>query len=758
MHEYLRFYFAFLSREGGNMNSNTNSRREISTYSKTSIALSALFVCASTWTSTAQAASVDLVTNITLVNQNAVAQTFVPIEFNVEFANRLNTATNSVGSITFPEGLSAISLRAATRNPPGCPAGTAFVPIPSDTTTGGEKMSATLPQLQCKQSCNYVLSVTPVHDGTAYSLNSNLATSAADTEVTPATNSSSNPFAVIRSSMKLQVTKALVGTAAYGTATKFKVTYSNLSTTPISLGATQSSWTDWEGTLSPQITPVSSTMTGFACNSSISTSQVCQAVQPSANVTAGTNVTLYSSNFTNQVMQAGEVITITYDRTYVAPQCGDAVISNTNWWDLAGNIIPQWVPEAGATVGDNEGNVQFTLANPAACKAIPLTWNASKKLVGVVHSGALGQNMSILSDTDQALYDLVIDLTDPANTAIINDATIPTSSKTVPFNIYDVVKLANGSVPLPMAANSVLTQMEWISCTEGSGANCDGKFQAPKIVQAYRNNFTPAANQWVNVDIGKKVTLRLALTYKMQPAPICIQQTDQLINESGFSVLKPADGGYMYTEIVPSGRLHLAAPLSILPNTPYCVNLTTNQSVTPTEVPTDTTPVTFTVTFENNSAPNGPESVDLAAGTTTLGSSFKASSASCTVSGSATVPSGSLLSNISGADNQFKVNIANMARGAKVTCTITGNVLGTNSFDSIATIALASTSAKLNGQSINNVVDPFPTDDKAYVNYRTPGAVSTGSPTPVPGNTPWGLAIMGLLIAGFAYRQRAKLM
>ncbi len=700
----------------------------------------------------AHAATVDLVTNITLSDPNTPAQTFVPVKFNVEFANRTNTATNAKGSITFSDHLSTIALTSKATNAANCPSAAAFTPVPTGTTTGGEAMSAPFPQLN-EQSCFYELTVTPTQAGTAYALTSTMATAAGDVEANPITNSSSNPFAVTRSSMQLQITKELVsGGDQYGAPAKFKVTYKNLSSSDLSLGATESHWIDWEGTLSPQIIPASSTLGNFLCSSDKGNQAICDAISHNQNVTSGTNVQLYSSNFTNQVMKANETITITYDRTYAAPVCGDADISNTNWWEMADNITPQWM----GSPGKDTGNVMFTLKNPTPCKAIPLTWNSSKTLVGVQRGGAISPAAQILADGDQAIYDLTIDLTDSDNDAIINDSTIPTLSKTVPFNIYDFVSLSNGAVPLPFPAGSTLVQMEWISCTDGSGANCDSKFQAPKMVQTYDAQFTPSANQYVNVEIGKKVTLRLALGFKLAPTPTCMQQTDSLVNEVGFSVLKPADSGYMYTEIVPSGRQHKTGPLAILPNIPYCVNLTVNQSVTPTEVPTDTTPVTFTVNFANNSASHGPDAVDLVTGTTLLGSNFKASSASCTVSGSAQAPAGSVLGNISGPNNLFQIDIAQMARAAVVSCKITGTVQGTNSFDSTATIALKSNTGTMQGGAVGNLLDPFPADDKAYVNYRTPDANTTNAPTPVPSNTPWGLALLAALVGGLAWRQRAK--
>lgn len=743
------------------MNHHIPTGAAIATIRGRGTAYAAIVACAAAFVSTAQAADVDLVTNITLSNPDTTAQTFVPVQFDVEFANRHNTATHATGSITFSEHLSAVSITSKPTNASTCPSAASFSAPPTGTTTGGETMTVPLPQLLPNQSCFYELNVTPTQAGKAYSLSTTMSTGAADRETNPVTNSSGNPFAVTRSILQLQVSKERVPAAdPYATPTRFKVTYKNLSNADISLGATESQWTDWEGTLSPQIAPASSTLTNFHCSSDKQNQAICDAISYNQNVTSGTNVPLFASDFTTQVMKANETVTITYDRNYAPPTCGNAEISNTSWWEMADNTTPQWIHDGSSTPADNMSSVTFTLENTVSCTLIPLTWSSDKTLVGIKRGTAITQNPQILSDGDQALYDLTIDLSDPANNAIIHDASIPHSSKTVTFSIYDFVRLSNGTVPMPFPARSALVQMEWISCTEGNNSDCASRLQAPRLVQPYDSLFSLAANQWVNVEIGTKVTLRLALSFRLQPTPSCMQQTASLVNQVSFSVLKPADDGYVYTETVPSGRMHQTGPIGILPTTPYCVNLTVNQSVTPTDVSSDTTPVTFNVTFINNSAPHGPDTVDLATGTTTLGSSFKARSASCSASGDAQVPAGSLLGNISGPDNLFQIDIANMARGALVRCTITGTVQGANSFDSIATIALKHTSARIQGDPVSNVVDPFPADDKAYVNYRTPGAVPTPAAitgaTPVPGATPWGLALLAVLIGGLAWRQRRQ--
>lgn len=710
----------------------------------------------------AHAATVDLVTNIEPSDRGVTAQTFVPYNFNVRFANNAGTASNATGAIHLPANLASISLANGSGNAANCPSASTFSPVPTATTMGTEVMSSVFPRLARDQSCNYMLTVVPTAEDSAYPLSSTMQTGATDTESNAVTNTSNNPFSVTRSAMMVQVKKTLAAgqtsPIAYGSPVTFTVTYSNLSSIAIALGATESTWHDWEGTLTAQTPPASSTLSQFQCVSSVTgaASDICAAITPTANLTKGSDTEIFTSHFANQAMAAGEVITITYQRNYVAPQCGNADILNTGLWDMMA-ATPQWVPVSGKPA-DSKDDVAVSLLNPTPCKSIPLTWNAGKTLLGVERSGTLDTgNMSILANGDMAVYALTIDLTDPANNAILADTTIPTLSKTVPFNIYDTVGLKNGIMPLVVPANSVLEQMEWLSCTNGDGTNCDSKFQAPLMVQAYAPLLTPSANQYVNVDIGKKVTIRLGLRFKLQPPPTCLAQTDSLVNKVGFSVLKPADVGFMYTEIVPSGRIFVTDPVTLLPLTPYCVNLTANQSVSPMLVPTIDTPVTFELKFTNSSAPFGPESIAHAIGTSVLGADFKPTSASCkVVSGTATVPSGSMLVNISGPNNDFKADITNMSRNAVVSCTVVGTLPKTGSFQNITSIALGNSNATINGAPITGIVDPLPQDDVAVVNYMA-GVVDPvvpGNVAPVPVNTPWSLALLAIMMGGLTWRQR----
>ena len=209
-----------------------------------------LLASASMLAPAAHAANVDLVTNIEPAGSGVPAQTFVPYQLNVSFSNINGTATNARGSIVFPANVTSVALTAASGNAASCPAASAFSPVPTGTTAGGETMSATIPMLQSKQQCNYVLSVTPTKADSAYLMRSTMAAGTGDTETTPSTNTSENPFAVTQSNITLAVDKKITGGAtqdpsdathwignAYNAPIEFTVTYTNRSATPVSLGA-----------------------------------------------------------------------------------------------------------------------------------------------------------------------------------------------------------------------------------------------------------------------------------------------------------------------------------------------------------------------------------------------------------------------------------------------------------------------------------------------------------------------------------------
>ena len=157
----------------------------------------------------AHAATVDLVTNIEPSDRGVTAQTFVPYNFNVRFANNTGTASNTTGAIHLPANLASISLANGSGNAANCPSAATSSPVPTATTTGTEVMSSVFPSLARDQSCNYVLTVVPTAEDSAYPLSSTMQTGATDTESNAVTNTSNNPFSVTRSAMMVQVKKTL---------------------------------------------------------------------------------------------------------------------------------------------------------------------------------------------------------------------------------------------------------------------------------------------------------------------------------------------------------------------------------------------------------------------------------------------------------------------------------------------------------------------------------------------------------------------
>ncbi|MEN5180856.1 hypothetical protein ABE501_13870 [Comamonas testosteroni] len=737
-----------------------------------------LLASASVLAPAAHAANVDLVTNIEPVASNVPAQTFVPYQLNVSFSNINGTATNARGSIVLPANVTAVTLTAASGNASSCPAASAFSPVPTDTTAGGETMSATLPLMQNRQQCNYVLSVTPTKADSAYLMRSSMAAGSGDTETTPSTNTSENPFAVTQSNITLAVDKKITGGAtqdpndpthwignAYNAPIEFTVTYTNKSATPVSLGAIASKWSDWEGSWSPQIVPSGSDGGLTSCASSVdgAGSAICQALSFSgASSQAGTNVNTFlntnTTGFDNEVMQAGESITVKYWRSFKAPLCGSPALANTATWAVtADGVNLQWDGS-----GSDSSTVSFSFPIALStqgrdCTAVNLNVKADKKLLSVQDKTGLAKASNLIEqDGDVAIYELTVDL---------SQDTAPAGSNRdgIDFNVYDTVLLAKGNMPTPAPANALQLQMEWISCQDSNG-NC---IPPNNPIQPYRPYFTPSVSQNIHVKWGTKAVMQIALRFKIDSNLQCMQQNDALQNQAAFSVVSVSTDGYTFGPSYiqsPNNANLQATQINVLPNAPYCVNLTTNKRVTPMEVPDLATPVVFDLQFANNTSPDGPKTVRQAIAKDALGSDFKATAASCRVStGNATVPTGSLLGSIAGANNELQLPITNMERGAIVNCTITGNLLRSGSFKNVATVALQGSPAKAllnDGATEVAVKDLMPEDDVATVNYMTADAVmpppdpAAPKPAPVPANALWSLAGLGIAIAALARRRQ----
>ncbi|MBB6579028.1 hypothetical protein HNP33_003138 [Comamonas odontotermitis] len=751
-----------------------------------------LLASASVFAPAAHAANVDLVTNIEPVTSNIPAQTFVPYRLNVSFSNINGTATNARASIELPANVTSVMLTAASGNAASCPAASAFSPVPTDNTAGGETMSATLPLMQNRQQCNYVLSVTPTKADSAYLMRSSMAAGSGDTETTPSTNTSENPFAVTQSEIKLAVDKKITAGAsqdpndathwignAYNAPVEFTVTYTNKSATPVSLGAIASKWSDWEGSWSPQIVPSGSDGGLTSCASSVdgAGSAICNALSFSgASSQAGTNVNTFlntdSTGFGKEVMQAGESITIKYWRSFKAPLCGSPALANTATWAVtAEDVHLQWDGS-----GSDSSTVSFSFPIALStqgrdCTAVNLHENAEKKLLSVQDKAGVAKTSKVIDqDGDVAIYELTVDLS--------QDTAPPGSNRDgIDFNVYDTVLLAKGHMPMAAPVNALQLQMEWISCEDSNG-NC---IPANNPIQPYRAYFTPSFSQNVHVKWGSKAVMQIALRFKIDSNLQCMHHNDALQNQAAFSVVSVSTDGYTFgpSYIQSPSSANLAdTQIEVLPNAPYCVNLTSNKRVTPMEVPDLATPVVFDLQFANNTAPDGPKSIRQAIAKDTLGPDFKATAASCSVSaGNATVPTGSLLGSIAVANNELQIPISNMERGAIVNCTITGNLLRSGSFKNVASVALQGSPAKaLLNDGVTEVTakDLTPEDNIATVNYMTADAVNPPvepptppvpptppapptpptTPAPVPANALWSVAGLAVAIAALARRRQ----
>ncbi|MEG0921404.1 MAG: hypothetical protein RSG22_08345 [Comamonas sp.] len=711
-------------------------------------ATATLFAVASLFSLSAHAANVDLVTNIELTTPSQPATTYAPYDLRLRFANNNNVATNAVGTVQFPANLSDITITAAPGNAASCPAASSFQSIPTGPTTGSESMSLTLPELPAAQTCGYTLRVTPLVAGSAYLMASTIQTGSGDTELVPATNRSENPFSALNGQVALKVEKSISkgvsgidNSAAYGQPIEFTVVYTNQSATPVSLGATESLWVDFEGSISPQIRPSGGGSSGgkTSCSSSVATSAICSALDFSgAASSTDTDTTVFQSNFSHEVMEAGESITIKYWRQFSAPQCGKPFISNiASWYVMADGLVPTWADGNDSAVVDFSFPASLSTSR-ADCTPLPLTWGVDKTLKQLLRNGQPVVDTAIRQDGDEAVYELTIDLSGQAADA---------SGRTqMNFNIYDMVLLATGTMPQAMPANAMQVEMRWISCAGAVSSTCPSG-----VIQPFGSLMTPSASHNVSVPFGTRAVFELGLRFKLASSFQCLVQTDGLQNEAAFTVSSIANDGYTFS---PAYKKATTAALQVFPEQPYCVNLHINKSVSPMVVKDLNTPVSFDLQFSANTAPAGPRLVSQAEMTDRLGPAFKATAATCSLaSGKAQVPAGSLMGNISAA-NEFKVVVTDMERDAVVKCTMTGLLQTTGSFQNSATIKLASPEALLNdGSTIVQVNDYLPQDNTAVVNYMTEDAPRP-TPAPVPVNNPWLLALLCATLASLGWRMR----
>ncbi len=674
----------------------------------------------------AQAADVDLVTNIEPAN-SIQAQTYVPYDVRVRFANIVGTASNAMGSIVLPAQLSNVQLKANAANGTYCQPASSFTPVPTSTTTGGETMSARFVSLSVGQTCEYTLTVTPMTAGTAYPMKSTMQVSSGDTELRPDTNTSENPFALTNVAVALEMQKRITSAAtlqpngdylvADPNKVDFEVRYKNNSTVALSLGGTNSQWIDWEGPYSAQVLPATGSFTRGACSSSLTgtSSSICKAINFIADGPSNpaTGVYLFQSNFGSEVIQPGEEIVISYSRSFGLPSCGDAKIGNTSSWNLSNsNVAPQWTTNtADNTAQNGNARVVFLVRNPATptCLEENLGWSGTKTLQSI--------------NGNKATYAISLNVPDVA-----------VANPVMRFRVYDLIKLANGIIPMSSPNGSAVMSMRWTSCQKTSATqtqDCLGSITNADV-QIDKPNFTPASFIELPMTTGTHVNLTLELEFKTLPSFQCMQQTDALQNSASFTVLKlnPSDP-YVYTPDY--AQVDEPTLVPILANSPFCVNLAVNKSVSPMLVKSPTDLITTKLTFRNNSSAYGPKSVSAVTGTNLLGSTFQIQSASCTtVSGKATVPAGSLVGNVTTSNNLFSVPITDMESGAVVECILTGYQTQAGSYNNPATIALASPTGKLADGTSVTVKDVLSPDNSAAVNYMAAGVQVTLTKTVSP--------------------------
>ena len=696
----------------------------------------------------ASAASVDL----TVVVNVPTTTTLQPFTYTVVVGNALtgSVATNAQVSIPLPANLYDISVQSVAPSGPAataCPAPAAFggLPAAGSTTDGSQTLTATVPSLPATGFCTITIAATPLQ-ANSYTMTASVGPSAGDSETNPTTNTAQGNTATALSVVPLKVDKTIVGgatavagttnrysAAAYGSPVTYALTFENQSGLALPLGSMGDTWADWEGNWAPQSTPVSASTTLQSCvieglDGPLSGS--CPAVEVNTSG-LGTDIEPIWPRLTGYVMPPRSRITITYQRTYQAPVCGNAIISNNIAWNVNrnGNFIqPQWHPEhTSATVLAFDG-----VSSPPQPRCTELTVRPvlSKTLDRVVSSnGAERPAFGVLADGDMAEFRITIDNTQT------DAAGWPAGAEAVPFSIWDVVRSMLGDAVSPsfFPDGSVTQQVFYGRCEIAPG---DTVSQCPaatpgQALNTPSTNFRHGQSAVFTVAAGRTMVLRFSTRYSM-PAPVkCVRNNVKMENFVGLNVRPSPVPGHAYVGTTYQERT-TADKVTLLPDTPRCADVSSNKTMTPTN-PRAGESITFTLDYVNSTALatgnpyNAPSPLTDVGVADVLGRNFRATAVSCsTIEGTATPPSVSL-ADITGPDNTFSTVIPSMDDGAVVRCQITGSVSLPGSYHNTTAIALANGSA---------LMDPYTSNNVSSLNYGIIGPrvalTKTGS---VSGNT-----------------------
>ena len=192
-------------------------------------------------------------------------------------------------------------------------------------------------------------------------------------------------------------------------------------------------------------------------------------------------------------------------------------------------------------------------------------------------------------------------------------------------------------------------------------------------------------NTQVSMLPGDTLTFDIDFGYANFNGMNCVESSASLTNYWYGAPLGIPSG---YDAWDPSGVGQAQPTATIDSHKPRCVDVAINKSISPAN-PSVGTPITFNLDVQNItlSTTTVARTATNVVVTDVLGSQFTATAASCVpLSGTSTVPVGSLLGSITGASNTFNVTIPSIDDGASVRCMITGTVSTPNSYNNVATV------------------------------------------------------------------------
>ena len=604
--------------------------------------------------------------------------------------------------------------------------------------------------------------------GATYSVKSNIAAGPSDTE-TGSHNSSTGNLTVSRVAGSVNVTKEIVAgatpvnsnpnspkayTGAWGTDVVYKLTFTNNSSIALPISMMGDSWTDTEQvTTAAQARYASATTVPGGAGH-----QACESTDPGfvcPTVTANSQAApqYYVSPLTiaqapGATLAAGQSVSIYYTRNYAPPVCGSSQIQNLTVWNSNTNgqsIFTVTGPNSFQTLL----NLPPVVPPTGSCTGVAVTPKVAKTLDhvedinGNVQPLAANGHPIIRQDGDSAIFKLTF-IGDPNENLV--------------FRVYDQYRNLNAPYAVSTFKNGTVNYDFIVdkcdiaagdttsTCPNKAWAGPYPKTVASKVASWYYSDQTNMPE--VVVGAGKEVTVWVRAKYHVT-GNVCRAVFDDWNNILNGLVVPDATPGKIFTGNLQPTANTRNTPLELLSNAPQCVDLTTNKTMSQSQL-TFGQPFSFFLDFTNatslntgiaNPSNNAQEQAVLAGVnpltnlqiTDALGAHFVATGVSCaTTSGTATPPAVSL-ANITGPDNTFSATIPSMDDKSVIRCTVTGSAAYAGSYNNTASISV-------NQADTAKWFEVSPTNNSANVNYGVLGPMVslTKKLSPTPAFTPGG--------------------